>query len=63
MDEERELRMAQMRADIENKGADTTYKRRLADYEPWKLAVSGMVAGAALMGALVALLTLVLRHG
>jgi hypothetical protein len=34
--DERRLRMELMRGDIENKQADTRYKRRLADWEPWK---------------------------
>lgn len=61
-DEERELRMQLMAADIANKQVDTAYKRRLTDYEPWKLVAAGILAGAGAMGALVGLLTLILRH-
>lgn len=41
---------------------DTTCKRRLADWEPWKLLLAAFLAGAATFGALVGLLTLILRH-
>jgi len=44
-------------AHVENMKADTDYKRGLLKYEPWKVAVTAMGAGAALMLALVALLT------
>lgn len=61
-EEERELRMAQMRADIENKVADTAYKRKLVDWEPWKVVLAAFLSGAATLGAIVGLLTLLLRH-
>jgi hypothetical protein len=37
-----------MEADIENKQADTRYKRRLADWEPWKAMAPAAGAGATL---------------
>ena len=52
-----------MRAQIDNLKTDTTYKRRLADYEPWKVALAGFLSGAATLGAIVGLLTFILtRH-
>jgi hypothetical protein len=61
-DEERQLRIELMRTQIENLKADTTYKRRLADYEPWKIVLGGFLSGAATLGAIVGLLTFILRH-
>jgi hypothetical protein len=55
-DEERELRIDLMRADLANKDADTQYKRGLLRFEPWKIALTGMAAGGALVAALVTLL-------
>jgi hypothetical protein len=46
-----------MRADIQNKQADTEYKRGLLRYEPWKLGFTAFGAGAAVVAALVALLS------
>jgi hypothetical protein len=57
--EERELRMAVMRADLANKQADTDYKRGLLRYEPWKVVTTAFGAGFALCGGLVALLTFI----
>lgn len=51
-----------MAAQIENLKADTTYKRRLTDMEPWKLVLTAFLSGAATLGAIVGLLTLILRH-
>ena len=51
-----------MRADIENKQADTAYKQGLLRYEPWKVVTTAFGAGFALCGGLVALLTFVLAH-
>ena len=45
-----------MRADIANKNADTNYKQGLLRFEPWKIALTGMAAGGALVAALVTLL-------
>ena len=50
-DEERELKVSIMRADLANKNADTEYKRGLLRYEPWKVVLGGMTAGAALFAA------------
>jgi hypothetical protein len=50
-----------MRADIANKKADTEYKRGLLRYEPWKVALTGLGAGAALTLALSTLLNFL--HG
>jgi hypothetical protein len=61
-DEERQLRMELMRADIENKRADTEYKRGLLNYEPWKLILAAFGAGAALMAALTAVVTLLVVY-
>jgi hypothetical protein len=44
-----------MKADIANKEADTAYKQGLLRYEPWKVVSAAFVAGAAVMGAAVAL--------
>ena len=44
-----------MRADIDNKGADTAYKQGLLAYEPWKVAFAAFATGAALVGAIVGL--------
>ncbi len=49
---ERGLKVAQMRADIENKQADTIYKQGLVKYEPWKVVVSALAASAAIFGVL-----------
>ncbi len=54
--------MALLRADIANKAADTAYKEGLLKYEPWKLTALAFGAGATVMGAIIGLLTLVLRH-
>jgi hypothetical protein len=56
-----ELKMAVMQADLENKRADTTLKRRLGDYEPWKIVLASMTAGAAMLGSGAALLGLILH--
>ncbi|HSR78755.1 MAG TPA: hypothetical protein VLN57_19425 [Xanthobacteraceae bacterium] len=50
------MRIELMQADIENKRADTDYKRGLLRFEPWKLGFAAFGAGAAVMAALVALL-------
>jgi hypothetical protein len=56
-DEERALRIALMQADIANKEADTAYKQGLLRYEPWKVVGVAFGAGAAVMGAAVALVS------
>jgi negative regulator of sigma E activity len=50
--EERELKLDQMRADIQNKRMDTEYKRGLLRWEPWKVMVAALAATAALFGVL-----------
>ena len=55
--DERRLRMELMRADIENKQADTRYKLRLAEWEPWKAMFLAFGAGASLVVAIIAVLT------
>ncbi len=50
-----------MRADISNKQADTAYKLGLLRYEPWKVVAVAFGAGAAVMGASVALVSAGLR--
>lgn len=47
--------------DAENKQADTAMKRRLTDYEPWRLILAAFLSGAATVGAVVGLLTFILR--
>jgi hypothetical protein len=42
-----------MRAELANKQADTNCKQGLLRYEPWKVALGGVVGGAALMGAII----------
>ena len=44
--------MALMRADLENKQADTAYKLGLLRYEPWKVFATAVAASAALFGAI-----------
>jgi hypothetical protein len=44
-------------AHIENMQADTEYKRGLLRFEPWKLMVTALGAGAALTLALIALMS------
>jgi len=44
-----------------NKHADTAYKQGLLRYEPWQLFAVGFGAGAALMGASIALMTAAVR--
>lgn len=51
-----------MAAQIDNLQADTHYKRRLGDYEPWKLVIAAFLSGAATLGAIVGLLTFILKH-
>ncbi|MGD0107069.1 MAG: hypothetical protein ABSC06_23980 [Rhodopila sp.] len=46
-----------MKADIANKQADTEYKEGLLRYEPWKVVGVAFGAGAAVMGAAVALVS------
>lgn len=48
-----ELWTQQMAADIENKRADTEYKRGLMRFEPWKIVITALAAGGVVGGALV----------
>ena len=59
-DEERQLRIELMQADIDNKRADTAYKRKLADWEPWKAMAVAAGAGATLTLAMIAIATAIL---
>jgi hypothetical protein len=61
-DEERELRMALMRADIANKEADTTLKTEQARWEPWKALSAAFGAGIAVASGLIALAAWMLTH-
>jgi hypothetical protein len=54
-DEERQLKGKLLMADIANKDADTAYKTGLLRFEPWKIGFTGLAAGAALAGVLIAL--------
>ena len=54
--------MAQMRVDIDQRMADIALERQHIRWEPLKLAVAFMSAGAALMGAAVALPAVLLKH-
>ncbi len=60
-EEEQQLRIERMRADISNKPADTAYKLGLLRYEPCKVVAVAFGAGAAVMGASVALVTAAFR--
>jgi len=60
-EEEWELKMAVMRADLANKTADTEYKRGLLKYEPWKIVLAAFLSGAATLGAIVGLMTFILK--
>jgi hypothetical protein len=51
-EEERKLKMDQMRADIDNKQADTRYKIRLERLEPWKVIITAVGVVAVLFGVL-----------
>lgn len=55
-DAERQLRIEQMQADIDNKRMDTAYKHGLLRFEPWKIAFTAFGAGAATLAAIAALL-------
>jgi hypothetical protein len=54
--EERELRMELMRADIAAKKADAALKTQQMRWEPWKVVMTAMAAGSGLTLALLALL-------
>jgi hypothetical protein len=58
--EERELRMAQLRADVENKTADTEYKRVMSRTEPFKAFAATLGAVAAIVAGVFAALGYIL---
>jgi RsiW-degrading membrane proteinase PrsW (M82 family) len=60
-EQEWELKMAVMQAELENKRADTAYKNGLLKYEPWKVVLASFLSGAAVLGAIVGLLTAILK--
>lgn len=66
-EQEQQLRIEQMAADIENKRADTDYKRTMMRWEPWKAMAVAAGAGATFTLAMIALATglakLWLTHG
>jgi hypothetical protein len=45
-----------VKADIANEQVDTAHKQGLLRYEPWKVALGGLISGAALMGACLSFL-------
>jgi hypothetical protein len=61
-DEERDLKMASMRADKANKEADTTLKREPVRWEPRKALSAAFGAGIAVASGLFALAAYVLTH-
>jgi hypothetical protein len=50
-----------MRADIENKRADTAYKNELSRWQPWKVVFLAFGAGAGTVAAIVGLMTAILK--
>lgn len=54
---EQQLRIELMAADIENKRADTDYKRTMMRWEPWKAMAVAAGAGATFTLAMIALAT------
>ena len=60
---ERELKVAQMRADIENKVADSTYTAKLTSTEPTKVMISLALAVAAVVGSVAGRFGYVLGRG
>jgi hypothetical protein len=61
-EDERELRMQQMVADIANKNADTALKIEQSRWEPWKALSAAFAAGLAVASGLIALAAWVLAH-
>ncbi len=60
-DIEQQLRTELLRADIENKPADTAYKNELSRWEPWKVVFLAFRAGAGTVAAIVGLMTAILK--
>jgi len=50
------------KAHIENMEADTEYKRGLLKYEPWKVVITALAAGAALAAAGITIAAFVLAR-
>lgn len=61
-DEERELKVALMRAEIANKETDTMLKPEQVRWEPWKALSAAFGAGIAVASGLIALAAWVLTH-
>lgn len=61
-DEEQELKLALMRADIANKEADTMLKLEQVRWEPWKALSAAFGAGLAVASGLIALAAWVLAR-
>lgn len=61
-DDERELRMELMRAEIANKNSDTLLKEEQRRWEPWKALSAAFGAGVAVASGLIALAAWVLSH-
>lgn len=61
-DEEQQLRIDQMVADIANKKADTALKVEQTRWEPWKALSTAFGAGLAVASGLIALAVWVLAH-
>ena len=61
-DEERALRIEQMRADIANKEADTRLKDEQRRWEPWKALSAAFGAGLAVASGLIALAAWIIAH-
>ncbi len=61
--EERELRMAQLRADVVNKDADTDYKKAMTRSEPYRLFVAILGATAAIVAGVFGAFGYVLGRG
>jgi F0F1-type ATP synthase assembly protein I len=61
-DEERALRMDQMRADIANKQADTKLKDEQRRWEPVKAMSAAFGAGVAFASGLIALAAWIITH-
>jgi hypothetical protein len=56
--EEKRVRIEQLRADIELKMLDRLKRDQDILFEPWKLGLAGVTAGAAIVGATAAVLKL-----
>lgn len=54
--------MTQLRADIENKRADTDLKREQTRWEPWKALSAAFVAGVAVASALIGATAWIVAH-